>query len=214
MGSADVEKVYRSESDGTLLWDGIVVSVSDNVTVVLPQGDGVEVDVKVAEAVTVEDIELLPEAVRERNDDAVVLADNVNVPVELVDKVASEVAETDDESTFERDTAVDGEKTPVSVAIKVTRDDAVTENEDSNDAVVLTDNVNVAVELVDSVASTVAETDEESTLEKETVVVGETTPVSVAIKVTRDDAVADVVDVEVALDVEDVVADEVAVPVV
>jgi hypothetical protein len=278
VGSADVDKVYRLESDGTLLCDCIVVSVSDNVTVILPHGDddddsvitvvkdftavlltvgdsvlctevdgdnvdeevfkevrepkadidaldvdfadteedadatfvvetvlvGVAVVVKVDEAVTVEVTELETDAVPESNDDAVALTDDVNVPVELVDKVAGAVADTDDESTLERETAVDGEKAPVSVANKVTRDDAV----------ILTDNVNVAVELVDTVASTVAETDEESTLEKETVVVGETRYVLVAIKVTKDDAVADVVDVEVALDVEDVVAEEVAVPVV
>jgi hypothetical protein len=51
---------------------------------------GVEVVVKVDEAVTVEDTELIDDAVG--NDIEVVLADEVDVPVELVDKVASEDA--------------------------------------------------------------------------------------------------------------------------
>ncbi len=210
VGSADVDKVYWLESDGTLLCNGIDDSVKEDVTVILPQGDGVVVDVMNAEAVTVEDTELVPDAVLVGNDVEVVLTDAVSVPVELVDKVASEVADTDDESTLERETAVDGEKTPVSVAIKVAKEDAVADDENNDDAVVLTDNVNVPVELVDKVASEVVETDDDSTFERETAVDGETTPDSVAIKVTRDEADDEVVEDEVALDVKDAVAEEVA----
>ena len=146
VGSADVDKVYWLESDGTLLCNGIDVSVNEDVTVILPQGDGVVVDVTIAEAVTVEVTELVPDAVPEGNDDAVALKDDFNDPVELVDKVASEVAETDDESTFERETVVVGETIPVSVAIKVTRDDAVADVVD----------VEVALDVEDVVAEEVA----------------------------------------------------------
>ncbi len=230
VGSVVVDKVYWLESDGTLLCNGIAVNVNEDVTVILPQavlvtvedsvlykevdGDnvdeevseevletvdevvaldvdfavteedadatfvietvlvGVVVVVKVDEAVTVEETELIDDAVLVGNDIEVVLTNEVDVPVELVEKVASE------------------------------------------DAVVIADNVNVPVELVDKVEGTVADTDEESTLESETAVDGDKSPVFVAIKVTRDDADEDVVEDEVALDVEDAVAEEVALLVV
>ena len=64
-----------------------------------------------------EEKELEPELVLVSKGVVVVLSDKVNAPVELELIEFIVVADTDDESTLERETTVDGEKTPVSVAI-------------------------------------------------------------------------------------------------
>lgn len=71
----------------------------------------------VVDAVMDEEKELEPELVLVSKGVVVVLSDKVNAPVELELIEFIVVADTDDESTLERETTVDGEKTPVSVAI-------------------------------------------------------------------------------------------------